>query len=920
MEYIFMKIKRLLVVLLALALTLSVGLALTACGGGDKTCEHVDANTDGKCDSCSEPFGTCAHEDAGDDGTCDKCGATIGTENGSSITLVSGGAPTFQVVVGTNARKANNIINQFIEQVGEYVNGDISRVYDLKTNEQEIEIIIGSVANRGAEFQVDEHELGHKGYAINVIGTKLQVLAGSTEKYEDALEYVVETIFGIDRKTDKLTDVTADSSKNYKVQTTGYNISKVTIAGNNIKEYVIAYDDNGNPPVSDINMLPSAVANDIQTSFYQGFGTWLEVVPSSELEDGQKYILLRLIDNGGKGTTPEGYHAYVDGDNMILECEFPEKFRAPTEKYLITEIIESGRSTVAISATYDKRTDVRNIYYSDFKEGAQNDFFMIKACHDYANKWGHVANANPGAKYYIDKNTNGESIVIQTDTNWNGCKFTFDDSALTIQSKEWNAPIFIVKNQYSSVNYSKAHWDSELGKTVYPILGEGDAPITSLRSDASNIGFAPGYKALVTVYDHTVSHYKREGQNANDGDPMHEILLVSPDGTIDTSTPVQWDYVQLTHISVQRVDDDPITISGYGEEGARTLIETIFNGNESRYAYCSRNIKITRSNVFITGVEHIITGQVPQDPDGDGKPDGSGSPYHGFTAIESANNVTVDNFIFQCPDTYYVVENGMITTNNMGTYEMNVTASNAITYQNCTQSNFFQPDGSVKFKGLMGTNYCKNLKFDNMFVCSFDAHCGVYNATIKNSTCEHLNFIGDGLIKYENVTVYADATYTAINLRTDYGSTWAGDVEIDGLDLRYTKYNNQSLIKGTMKFTHDFGYQCYLPQNITIKNVTLTKYVYKGLDKNGNRIEEELSVNQDKLYLFTETITNNTNYIDSDSYVNPIIPTQSVTVINESVPELQIVWPNSPSFNGMDITIDKEEYTIYNGKITKKAN
>lgn len=63
------------------ALLLASTLFLSACGGGASCTEHVDANTDGKCDSCeadveeettAAPACT-AHRDANDDGKCDSC-------------------------------------------------------------------------------------------------------------------------------------------------------------------------------------------------------------------------------------------------------------------------------------------------------------------------------------------------------------------------------------------------------------------------------------------------------------------------------------------------------------------------------------------------------------------------------------------------------------------------------------------------------------------------------------------------------------------------------------------------------------------------------------------------------------------------------------------------------------------------------
>ena len=287
--------------------------------------------------------------------------------------------------------------------------------------------------------------------------------------------------------------------------------------------------------------------------------------------------------------------------------------------------------------------------------------------------------------------------------------------------------------------------------------------------------------------------------------------MVEPDGTIDPMTPVQWDYATVTDVSVYQLDDDPIVISG-GEGDVQTHIETIFNGAPSYYTYYWRNIKITRPNVTIKNIKHTIIGE-------ENSP--TGAPYNGFITICDTENVVVEGCEFQCPKTYYTIGSGG-TSVNMGTYELNATTSNNITWRNCTQSNFFEPDGSLVFKGMMGTNYCKNLNFDNVFMCSFDAHKGTYNATLKDSTCEHINFIGEGTITLENVTIHANASKCGLNFRSDYGSTWQGDVVVKGLDLKY--YDITWVQFGSTTWTnHYFGYTCYLPENIWLENVKTTQ-------------------------------------------------------------------------------------------------
>lgn len=62
--------------LLLLCLTLVCGLAtaMTACDGGEESCEQIDTDLDGYCDDCGDPYEiACAHKDTDYNGHCDSC-------------------------------------------------------------------------------------------------------------------------------------------------------------------------------------------------------------------------------------------------------------------------------------------------------------------------------------------------------------------------------------------------------------------------------------------------------------------------------------------------------------------------------------------------------------------------------------------------------------------------------------------------------------------------------------------------------------------------------------------------------------------------------------------------------------------------------------------------------------------------------
>jgi hypothetical protein len=83
-----------------------------------------------------------------------------------------------------------------------------------------------------------------------------------------------------------------------------------------------------------------------------------------------------------------------------------------------------------------------------------------------------------------------------------------------------------------------------------------------------------------------------------------------------------------------------------------------------------------------------------------------------------------------------------------------------------------------------------------------------------------INAIGSGLLTVENCTIYGS---NLINLRSDYGSTWQGEVVIR--DIIFVpaggKPVSASLIAGSNLGNHDFGYTTYLPERITIESLRI---------------------------------------------------------------------------------------------------
>ena len=458
---------------------------------------------------------------------------------------------------------------------------------------------------------------------------------------------------------------------------------------------------------------------------------------------------------------------------------------SPPEDIVITS--EKGKAALIITRAGKLLVNVRPkrvrkfkakgwVQYSDFGakgDGKTDDIDAIAVTHAFANQYRLLVKADPGATYYIGGKE--RIALIQTDTDFGTAAFLIDDTK--VENRE--APIFLVNSR------------------LKPFKLDG---IRSLKRNQERIDVSLPGPCLITVTDSQVKHYIRFGLNQNNGSPKTDIFVVDKKGQVDMDAPIIWDFDQITEITALPIDESTLTITG----GRFT---TIANQAESKYTYHSRNILIRRSNVTVDGVEHRIRGEGDQ-----------GAPYRGFFSIRDCSYVTVKNTILTGHKTYRTIGSAGKPV-SMGSYDLSVNRALNVSFVNCSQTNDIN---DRTYWGVLGSNYCKNLLYDNCTLSRFDAHKGVANATIRNSTLGHMgiNAIGSGTLVVENSTIRGRSL---INLRSDYGSTWQGEfiirncvfVPADG------RPSNASLISGFYSGQHDFGYTCYMPERITIENLQI---------------------------------------------------------------------------------------------------
>jgi len=412
------------------------------------------------------------------------------------------------------------------------------------------------------------------------------------------------------------------------------------------------------------------------------------------------------------------------------------------------------------------------INYEDFGavgNGKTNDFQAIKSAHEYANKNNLPVQTKSDAVYYIGDTDS--DIPVMTDADWNKSRFIIDDTNVSNR----RLPIFRILSDLKSEDIV--------------------IPLKEISKSTEKLDITLPYRCQAILKNADVKHYIRFGLNQNDGIPQTDTIIIEKYGTL--SVPASWDFSNITSVKIIPIEDTPLYITG-------GIFTTIANYDESKYNYYSRNIVIRRSNVIIDGVTHYIENEREH-----------GAPYGGFISSHESCDVTVKNCFFTGHKIYNTI-GAADKPVPMGSYDVDFGSCININLLNCRQINI----RDTRYWGIFGSNHCKNLTVDGCYISRVDAHMGVTNYTIKNTTLgwQGLNAIGHGLLTLDNVNSYGNGAL--INLRGDYGSTWDGDVIIKNSTWHVSdRITNPAIIGGHNSGEHDFGYVCHLPRSIDIDNL-----------------------------------------------------------------------------------------------------
>lgn len=456
------------------------------------------------------------------------------------------------------------------------------------------------------------------------------------------------------------------------------------------------------------------------------------------------------------------------------------------------------------SITTQKPTYTEYVYYEDYGakgDGVTDDSDAIFAAHEYANNNNLPVKAKNGARYLIKKEYN-KTAIIKTDTDWTDAYFIVDDSELPTdnpRARNWAfsvrdgnsiTPILLV-DTITAAYKDKQKAPEMANKTVK----KSDSNIGRSLSDLTKTS-----QSVLWMQNQNVVRFRRCQNGRTTEEPAQEdTIVVNKNGDIDSGTPLNWDYNGFTKIYCRPITEKTLYITG------GTFV-TIVN-RCTPVIYVSGGIEVLRSNVVLDGIDHQLLNE--------GTPSDYSSPYYGLFYLKQCAYITIKNCMLSSHITY---------ANRCGTYDIYPLSVDYLTIFNCHEHTDL-----LDFSrwGIIGSNFCKNVRILDSKLSRFDAHKGVTDAYIKNSTIgwAGINLIGEGTFTMENSKCYG-ANF--IRLREDFGSSWHGNIYIRNCDWYITRSDGKQfsssmacIIGGNHICNFDFGYDCYMPKKIFIDGFTI---------------------------------------------------------------------------------------------------
>lgn len=434
---------------------------------------------------------------------------------------------------------------------------------------------------------------------------------------------------------------------------------------------------------------------------------------------------------------------------------------------------------------------IRYVTYDDFGarcDGVYDDYIAIRNAHLFANEHGYEVRGTSGKTYHIFK-YDEEPVTIKTNVDWKNANFIIHDEIID-SKKTRHQSIFKFTNSKTDEIIERWNVGWTINKNTKKI-----SQLASLISELNNKGYK---KYFVTVKNSNKRQFIRYGGDANSGYIQTDNFVM--DSNCNLLNDVMWDFDTITYVRIIPIADQ----KSYIKNGSFTTNyisskseANYVRGNDYKQIYFLRNIYVyDTTNLEIRNITHNLSQDVV-----------SGS-YNGFIRIREGANVKLENI-------------DLIERKTLGvgrsTYDLEINNVVNVLMRNINTTTYTERNRW----GVTGTSYCKDFVVDNCTLNRVDAHEGVYNLTVKDSTVGYfgVEVVGAGKLLIDNSTLIAQSM---LQFRSDYGSFWDGDVYIKDTTYKYDSKWSWYLLKidiSPIAANHNFGYPVKLP-NIYMENIT----------------------------------------------------------------------------------------------------
>ena len=629
--------------------------------------------------------------------------------------------------------------------------------------------------------------------------------------------------------------------------------------------------------------------------------------------------------------------------------------------YLVCDAAEDYNSCLAADkynnpSTYDKVlfdkiiNGEKRITYECFGakgDGTKNDYNAIKSAHEFANNVyldSQVMNGNgkhvlltvygtKGSTYYIGKTgVNKPPVYVYTHVDWQNANFLIEDyKDITrneeITNSELYRSIFVITSPFQSTGSSYLEFSGASNNVVKKFKNFGTST-TSIKSaiDAITSTLSAEQKRYFNTVDRwnikvscsKQQVYRRTGSSGDcdengencKGKPMRENLDVNKsDGKI--LSPITWNYNGcIDSVQVWPIPDTVVTVkNGIFTTNTNNIVkQKKSDGKVFEREMIKRNIAVEYTgNVNFYNIIHYLNEDINAPYTIEEQNRKTANTYYGFIHLDNASNVILKNVKLSA-HTFEPTKNGADT--GKGTYDLTLYNSinvllNAVDYA-CkdTEDAATCEDRNMQRKterwGTVATEENKNIRVVDTKINRMDAHRGVQNLQITNSTIgvRGLRLIGSGYFYGDNLTF--DKSSNIIELRGDYGSTWDGDILLQNSNYNYPQNKTTStFIYSGNSGKNYYGYNAVFPNlyfnniNVNISNqsnanefniISLADFAGNQNDSNkkyyfrkqtmdssitSNAIFANVKIVPDgkgKVYLFKDGFANKTNNLKIESY------------------------------------------------------